>query len=259
MNNIEEELLQLTTDWIDELIDSISLSASEAYLAGMYQALNQMKIGVSFEVLQNEALAFAAAYKEKLVTQGIITVTDLVKNDTGKVVGFHTKDIVWLSGDKSSSMRNEIMDVIRQGIIEGKPSGVKVSSAGTYQKGSIAAEIQKVTDSYKSQASTIARTETSRCYYNGQIDRYSRAGVQYVEYLGAPDACEDCQPFIGRIFVLGSEPPHPMHPNCKCNYTPYYPAVGEIINCGDGKTYVHTIDEHGIEKPVFLCMTDSNE
>lgn len=252
----EDELLGLIDNWIDGLIISISESAKDAYAAGALHALSQLRTGVSLDVVQRESIEFAAAYKKRLVEEGLLSVTDLIKDDAGNVTGFRTRDIKWLSGDKRANMRNELMDAIRNGILEGKPTGVRVSSKGTYPKGSIAEDIQKITDSYKSQASTIARTETSRCYYNGEIERYARLGVQYVEYLGAPDACDDCQEFIGRVFVLGSEPHHPMHPNCRCDYRPYFPAVGEIVNCGDGKTYMHTMMEDGTEKPVFICMTE---
>lgn len=256
MAGYEEELLVLTDKWVSELIDSLVETATESYAAGTMHAMTMLNSGISFEIVSHDAMAFAEKYRKRLEEEGVITVTDIIKDDAGKITGFRTRDVNWL-GNKSVNIRNSILDVIIEGMKQGKPTGVRVQPNGRYPEGSIAADLQNLTDDYKSQASTIARTETARCYYNGETERYARAGVQYVKYLGQSGACEDCVPFIDNVYVLGSEPHHPMHPNCRCDYAPYFPKVGEVLNCGDGKTYIHTRMEDGTEKPVFVCNTDN--
>ena len=122
---------------------------------------------------------------------------------------------------------------------------MRISETGKYPKGSIAAELQDQFSDYKGQAANIARTETTKCYYKGEVNRYAKAGVAYVQRLGdEATACDICKPLIGLIYPLGSQPPLPTHPRCRCDYRPYFPVVGETFTTAEGERMVFTGTEY---------------
>lgn len=129
----------------------------------------------------------------------------------------------------SAELRSELISIVSDGIAEGKPAGIsRDTKTGLYKEGSIAREIQDVTDAFKSRAGTIARTETHRAFQNGLRDMYSANGVQYVRWRCMPGACDLCVPLDTKIFRLGEEPDL-MHPNCRCELEPYYPSVSDLL------------------------------
>lgn len=229
MTGLEEGLDRITAKWIARMKDSLVALAGESYSAGMFHASTQLKTGLSFKVAEKEALEYAEAYGKKLVDTGTIEVTQYVKDEAGKVIGFETKEIEWL-GNKAVGTRNSLADIIKKGIEEGRPTGLRISETGKYPKGSIAAELQDQFSDYKGQAANIARTETTKCYYKGEVNRYAKAGVAYVQRLGdEATACDICKPLIGLIYPLGSQPPLPTHVNCFLPGTRYKPA-GDIVS-----------------------------
>ena len=244
MPSLEEGLDKITAKWIERMRDSLVDIAGDSYSAGMFHASTQLKSGLSFKVAEADALKYAEAYEKRLVETGKIDVTEYIKDDAGRVIGFETKEIDWL-GNKAVETRNNLADIIKKGIAEGKPTGLKISSTGKYPKGSIAADLQEAFSDYKGQAASIARTETTKCYYNGETERYARAGVEYVQRLGdETDACDICKPLIGLIYKLGAQPPLPTHPNCRCDYRPYYPEVGEVFTTAEGERMMFTGAEY---------------
>lgn len=260
MPSLEEGLDKITAKWIERMRDSLVDIAGDSYSAGMFHASTQLKSGLSFKVAEADALKYAEAYEKRLVETGKIDVTEYIKDDAGRVIGFETKEIDWL-GNKAVETRNNLADIIKKGIAEGKPTGLKISSTGKYPKGSIAADLQEAFSDYKGQAASIARTETTKCYYNGETERYARAGVEYVQRLGdETDACDICKPLIGLIYKLGTQPPLPTHPNCFLPGTRYKPA-GDIVSgiWGDysGKVIViNTVGGNNVTvTPNHLFMT----
>lgn len=76
----------------------------------------------------------------------------------------------------------------------------------------------------QARATTIARTETLRARHIGAREQYKRHGVQKVEPILAPTACELC-------IQLAADAPYPVsemgahlprHPNCRCSWTLYF-------------------------------------
>lgn len=73
------------------------------------------------------------------------------------------------------------------------------------------------------QASRLIRTETAFIYNDAAIKGYKAWGVKKVKYLhgeGLEEFKCDCAELDGKIFLIGSEPTLPRHPNCKCCYAP---------------------------------------
>lgn len=224
-----DDIEAYTDRWVLDLINYAAITAGEAFAAGGMYAMGKLNLGVSFDKTKNAALVFAAAYKRRLIESGTIDISVPIIDSLGNIIGRTSKPYNWLTG-MSVSMRNEIGDIIERGIATGRPPGIKQTAIGTYPANTIAHQLKEYFSSFKSHAAMIARTETGRCYYEGETQTYRSAGVQYMKYLGAPDACELCQPYIGQFFAIGTEPPQPIHPYCRCNYAPYYPGVGEIVD-----------------------------
>ena len=70
----------------------------------------------------------------------------------------------------------------------------------------------------------IADTETARAVSSAAVDGYEAAGVQEVDWLVSPGACQECQDYADAgPYVLGDAPAQPAHPVCRCSYSPRDP------------------------------------
>lgn len=56
----------------------------------------------------------------------------------------------------------------------------------------------------------------------GSLDAFSDAGVRRVRFVTQRDGrvCGECRALDGRTYRLGSQPPLPIHYNCRCLYLP---------------------------------------
>lgn len=68
----------------------------------------------------------------------------------------------------------------------------------------------------------LIRTEAMFVLNQSQIDAYTEAGFQQIEWVAADDdrLCEECAALDGTPFELGQEEGQPLHPNCRCTYVP---------------------------------------
>jgi SPP1 gp7 family putative phage head morphogenesis protein len=74
-------------------------------------------------------------------------------------------------------------------------------------------------------ADRLIRTEASYAYNTASITSYKLAGVKEVEYIPEDDEqlCDECEANAAAndgIYLLGTEPQLPVHPNCRCCYAP---------------------------------------
>lgn len=90
-------------------------------------------------------------------------------------------------------------------------------------------EIEKEVDKGKSAAKMLADTENTRMNYDitkGIVEdiKEGKSGGKEVElvYNAILDSatCEECESYDGKVYKLGSEISLPIHPNCRCAYTP---------------------------------------
>lgn len=74
-----------------------------------------------------------------------------------------------------------------------------------------------------SRATMIARTEVLNAHHQGQITQWERFGVERVEPILAPGACEQCQAIASQAPYTRQEAASilPAHPNCRCSWTIY--------------------------------------
>jgi len=72
-------------------------------------------------------------------------------------------------------------------------------------------------------ARAMARTETVNAFVRGAELRYTRAGIETLEWLTARDerVCPICAPLDGKRFAVKSNHPRPaIHVNCRCDILP---------------------------------------
>jgi SPP1 gp7 family putative phage head morphogenesis protein len=74
----------------------------------------------------------------------------------------------------------------------------------------------------RTRAETIARTETMYAVNEGSKIRYAQAGITKVKILVGLDerTCDECEPLHGNVYDIGDEPQLPIHPRCRCCYSP---------------------------------------
>jgi len=112
----------------------------------------------------------------------------------------------------SEEVKKKLAFQIREGLLRGE----------TIRE--LTKRVQEVTDKTKYEAERIARTEATRVFNLGALDRYKRAGAQYYKYLAAMDqrTCPRCARNYGKIFKIDdpNTPRPPCHPNCRCAIVP---------------------------------------
>ena len=74
-------------------------------------------------------------------------------------------------------------------------------------------------------ADRLIRTEVSYAYNQANITAYKQAGLTYVKYLPERDdkLCSRCSELAnanGGIYLIGEAPQLPIHPRCRCCYSP---------------------------------------
>jgi len=87
--------------------------------------------------------------------------------------------------------------------------------------------LDKIDSLSNSRAMTIARTEVINAHAEGQLDAFTKLGVEDLgvkaEWSTAGDdrVCEECEPMEGQIFTVEeARGLIPLHPNCRCTWIP---------------------------------------
>ena len=110
----------------------------------------------------------------------------------------------------SDQQASQISAVVEQGLIQGW---------GTRK---IEGQLKGLGVSFKSNAETIARTETMSAYNGAARSRYEQAGVAYVQWIATPaeGTCSLCYARNTKAWKTSEAPAIPAHPRCRCTYLP---------------------------------------
>jgi SPP1 gp7 family putative phage head morphogenesis protein len=110
----------------------------------------------------------------------------------------------------SNQQASQISAVVEQGLIQGW---------GTRK---IEGQLKTLGVSFKSNAETIARTETMSAYNGAARSRYEQAGVAYVQWIATPaeGTCSLCYARNTKAWKTAEAPSIPAHPRCRCTYLP---------------------------------------
>lgn len=195
--------------FVKAVIPVLDANVLAAYIAG--DAYGKMKLSQSgqkttlnYKSVLNAADAYAKSYKKLLVSKG----GSYTYGPNGKVFK------PWLR-DLATDQRKSIEQIIKDGIKEGKATGVKQALDGSYPPNSVAADLKKYFNGRKSHASTIARTEIGHIQNHASVSRYMKEGYTKVYVLDGLDFDEPCREANGSIWSLDYAMSHLLeHPNC---------------------------------------------
>lgn len=168
-----------------------------------------------FEVFKRE---FKNASKP-IVLQGVNAGGSAALESVDLSIAFDVRDpevIAWvenhaleLAQSLTDTAKEEVKEIIKDGLINGKSSG------------QIAQEISSYYDTSEAwKAARVARTETQAALNHGASEAYRQSNVvESKEWVANPQRCEDCSDRDGKVFPLDNED-IPLHPNCKCCWAP---------------------------------------
>lgn len=205
----EKELNRLIDETTRELLRIAVEEAFIAYVLGVQDAYYETGTRPDMRIVNQQAVEYSKLYEKELVENG------------GTYMNGQFRP--WVT-DMKESMRRDIYLEIEKGITQGKYPGARSSKSGTYPKDSIAYSLQKTFNSYKGQASTIARTETKRIQNQGLLNQYKEFGFDlvWVHDGQGHDPCEICKALNGQVWTLEYARTHELeHPNCVRTFSAY--------------------------------------
>lgn len=199
---------ELVEKFREDQTEVLTKNATAAHIAGDTQAHKALRLKLQMDLINEEAVKFAKAYKKELL-QGGCTIQG--------------QFIPWLD-KRTKDDREKIAGIIQQGYLQGKPTGVKQMAIGgkygVYPKGTVAGDLQEYFNLRRSHAATVARTEVARIQSQGSMTRYKKQQVKKVMWLTF-EPCPVCEQFNRRIFEINDLPMEvPAHPNCRCALAP---------------------------------------
>lgn len=86
-------------------------------------------------------------------------------------------------------------------------------------------------------AQRLVHTEHAYVANNAAKQRYKAAGIKKVRWCAIPESdktCETCKSYHGKVWLMGTEPSMPAHPNCRCVWQGVIELPGENVEC-DGE------------------------
>lgn len=196
-NIIDEKTLAILLLYIPKFekarMEILIKNCIKSYLKGEQEAFNFLKMVFDSEDAKDAATVFLKTYK-KQIEQGYTIIQG--------------EKVYWLR-DRVLNERQKIFDIISEGIKKGLPPDQVNKNFIDYFN------IQK------SQAESLARTETAYVQARGAENRFKKQNVGRVKWLLGPNPCEICLPLGGKIFTWETLPYQiPVHPRCTCTLAP---------------------------------------
>ena len=111
-------------------------------------------------------------------------------------------------------------EMAKQVDIKVKPKDLLRMEDGKLKVG--AAGLPILARSKEKRAIGIVRTETTRLANQGAVKYYKENNVKSIKHIASygKRTCEVCASLDGTIYKIGEEPGLPVHPLCRCSYSP---------------------------------------
>ena len=127
---------------------------------------------------------------------------------------------IWADID---SLKATVDDVLSRGVA----TGLSNQEMAKYLQKEVRKEVSKKV--YV--AERLARTESAKVEFQVQHLMLSEQGYKYCQWLAEPGACRACREisedsptkYGAGIYLLKDVPEIPVHPNCRCSISSYYP------------------------------------
>jgi SPP1 gp7 family putative phage head morphogenesis protein len=211
----------------EEGVDSYLDAFIAAYILSLYTASAEVMVSESYYALQtlNSArdkagLEAIKGNSEKFVSEALDRAKKYRKMLEDRQGSYVVKELEgaeklvfepWLQGLREDT-KKQLLDVFSQATKEEWPSS------------KITEELNKIEElTIKKRVKVTAFTETRTMQYQMKTYVWKELKLEYVKRIAAhgKNTCEVCEQLDGQIFNLGDEPPL-SHPNCQCDYEPYY-------------------------------------
>lgn len=156
---------------------------AELYRGGLEDA--QSRVGISFNILDKNVLAYSANYE----------------------LGYLRN-----LGDET---RMRVSQAIRTSVLRGEGTrelAKRLTGAGLSRG---------VFSTVAIRAKLVARTETAEIVIGGRMDGYRELEVEEVKVVGRATSCPICSAVLGKVFPIDEAPELPLHPNCVHDVVPY--------------------------------------
>lgn len=210
------------TDWRlieGEGIKNIRPATLKVMQTGGKEAYNTLAVQGSFSVLNVKAVEAASKMCAELVREitdqtrkGIrLYVREGIKDGKSMPkLGRELRPLVGLTENQTQSVVNY------RRLLEDKEKYPRLKPTDIDRK------VQRYADkTHRRRATTIARTETAKAQNIGYCQGLAENGVEQVEFLPEPNACDDCLALDGKKYsVAEGENIIPVHPNCRCAMLP---------------------------------------
>ena len=144
-------------------------------------------------------------------------VKDLIYQNTKKQ---NFSKSIWADID---SLKATVDDVLSRGVA----TGLSNQEMAKYLQKEVRKEVSKKV--YV--AERLARTESAKVEFQVQHLMLSEQGYKYCQWFADPGACKACREisedsptkYGAGIYLLKDVPEIPVHPNCRCSISSYYP------------------------------------
>ena len=144
-------------------------------------------------------------------------IKDLIYQNTKKQ---NFSKSIWADID---SLKATVDDVLSRGVA----TGLSNQEMAKYLQKEVRKEVSKKV--YV--AERLARTESAKVEFQVQHLMLSEQGYKYCQWFAEPGACKACREisedsptkYGAGIYLLKDVPEIPVHPNCRCSISSYYP------------------------------------
>lgn len=215
---LTKEQQRAIDDALDELEESTkaTLVRNAATAATAADAAAQQRLfgRIAWELVNQAALDLVAGYRDELARGGSLCTVQHPDGTSSR------EFVPWLS-DQTDATRQKVADIVAEHLEAGGTLG-RIEGSQGYQPGTLSDKLSDIFAERKSHAAAVARTEMSRIRNDAAWNRYKKAGVEKVRYLGGPAPCDICLPDVGDVFAIDDAPWIPRHVNCVCGLSPVF-------------------------------------
>ncbi|MCF7819883.1 MAG: phage portal protein [Candidatus Pacebacteria bacterium] len=175
-------------------------------------------VATQYGISKTEELGAAIAIIDPLLYETVMTgvagASELIGEDMIVDMDFIKEWIAKVELEIGESINNTTIEAFEKTMKEGVEAGEDLESLKKRVE-----EVFKFAVDYR--AEMIARTESARGVVEAHRKTYEHYGFTDVEWLLSPEACPTCQAKSEEEWSVKSiEGEIPVHPNCKCDFTP---------------------------------------
>lgn len=190
---------------------------SERFIKSIEDNLKKDAV-IQYGISKTEELGATIAIIDPLIYQTVMTgiagASELIGEEMVVDMDFIKEWIAKVEIEIGESINDTTFEAFEKTMKEGVENGEDLEKLKKRVE-----EVFKFATDYR--AEMIARTESARGVVEAHRKTYEHYGFTDVEWLLSPDACPTCQAKSLEDWTVKSiEGEIPVHPNCKCDFTP---------------------------------------